>query len=42
MSYRATPHTKTGLSLYYLLHGRETALPSSDNLKAKLPKEKVF
>jgi len=25
---------------YYLLHGREMALPNSDNLKAKLSKEK--
>jgi len=40
MAYRATPNTTTGFSPYYLLHGREMALPNSDNLKAKLPKEK--
>jgi len=40
MSYRATPNTTTDFSPYYLLHGREMALPNSDNLKAKLPKEK--
>jgi len=40
MSYRATPHTTTGLSPYYLLHAREMTLPNSENLKAKLPKEK--
>ena len=40
MSYRATPNTTTGFSPYYLLHGREMALPNSDNLKAKLSKEK--
>ena len=40
MSYRATPNTTTGFSSYYLLHGREMALPNSDNLKTKLPKEK--
>jgi len=40
MSYRATPHTTTAYSPYYLLHGREMSLPNSGNLKAKLPKEK--
>jgi len=40
MSCRPTPHTATGFSPYYLLHEREMGLPSSDNLKAKLPKEK--
>ena len=39
MSYRATPHMTTHFSLYYLLHGREMALPNSDNLKAKFSKE---
>jgi hypothetical protein len=36
MAYRATPNTTTGYSQYYLLHGREMALPNSENLKAKL------
>jgi len=40
MSYCATPNTTTGFSPYYLLHGREMALPNSDNFKAKLSKEK--
>jgi len=40
MSYRATPNTTTGFGPYYLLHGREMALPNSDNLKAKLSKKK--
>ena len=39
MAYRATPNTTTGFSLYYLLHGREMALPNSENLKAKLSKQ---
>jgi len=38
MSYRATPHTTTGCP-FYLLHGREMVLPSTDNLKAHLPKD---
>jgi hypothetical protein len=36
MVYRATPNTTTGYSPFYLLHGREMILPSSDNLKAKI------
>ena len=39
MAYRATPNTTTGYSPFYLLHGREMTLPSSDDLKAKLSKE---
>ena len=39
MSYCATPQTTTGFSPYYLLYGREMALPNSDNLKAKFWKE---
>jgi hypothetical protein len=39
MSHRATPHTNTGYSPFYLLHGTEMVLPSTDNLKARLPKE---
>jgi len=36
MAYRATPNAVTGYSFYYLLHSRETTLPNSDNLKAKI------
>ena len=39
MSHRATPHTTTGYSPFYLLHGREMVLPSTENLKARLPKD---
>ena len=39
MSHRATPHTTTGYSPFYLLHGREMILPSTENLKARLPKD---
>jgi len=39
MSHRATPHKTTGYSPFYLLHGREMLLPSTDNLKARLPKD---
>jgi len=38
MSYRATPNTTTGYSRFYLC-GLEIALPSTDNFKARLPKE---
>jgi transposase InsO family protein len=40
MAYRATPNTTTTYSPYYLLRGREMQLPSSDNLKAKVPNKK--
>jgi len=39
MSHRATPHTTTGYSPFYLLHGREMVLPSTENLKARLPED---
>jgi hypothetical protein len=33
------PSHSHGLSPFYLLHGREMVLPSTDNLKARLPKD---
>jgi hypothetical protein len=39
MAHRATPHTTTGYSPFYLLHGREMTLPDNDNLKPQLAKE---
>ena len=36
MAYRATPHGTSGYSPYYLLHGREMILPTSQDLRAKL------
>jgi len=39
MAHRATPHSVTGYSTYYLLHGREMQLPSNDSLKARCVKE---
>jgi hypothetical protein len=36
MGYSATPHTTTGYSPFYLLHGRKMSLPVNDNLKAKV------
>jgi hypothetical protein len=39
MAYQATPNTTTGFSPFYLLHGREMNLPTSDDLKTKLPQK---
>jgi hypothetical protein len=39
MAYRATPHTVTQYSPFYLLHGREMLLPNNDNLKAKISRQ---
>jgi transposase InsO family protein len=36
MAYRGTPHCTSGYSPYYLLHGREMILPTSNYLRAKL------
>jgi len=33
------PSHSHGLSPFHLLHGREMVLPSTDNLKARLPKD---
>jgi hypothetical protein len=41
MAYRATLNTTTGFRPFYLLRGREMNLPTSDDLKAKLPQKKV-
>jgi hypothetical protein len=39
MAYRGTPHGTHGFSPFYLLHGREMVLPTSQGLKAKLKAE---
>jgi hypothetical protein len=39
MAYRRTPHGTHGFSPFYLLHGREMVLPTSQALKAKLTAE---
>jgi hypothetical protein len=36
MAYRGTPHSTTGYSQFYLLHGREMVLPNEGDLKAKI------
>jgi transposase InsO family protein len=39
MAYQATPHGTSGYSPFYLLHGREMVMPTSQELRAKLPPE---
>jgi len=39
MAYRATTNSVTKFSPFYLLHGTETPLPNSNNLKARLSRE---
>ena len=41
MSHRATPHSTTGFSPFFLLHGREMVLPSHDDLKARVTAENL-
>jgi len=36
MAYRATPHSITRYSPFFLIHGREMVLSSNENLKAKI------
>lgn len=36
MAYRATPHSTSRYSPYYLLHGKEMTLPTLHDLSAKL------
>jgi len=36
MAYRATPHSTTVYSPFYLTHGREMVLPNEGDLKAKV------
>jgi transposase InsO family protein len=36
MAYHGCPHSSTGYTPYYLLHGREMILPTNQNLRAKL------
>jgi hypothetical protein len=39
MAQRATPHTVTKFSPFYLLHGREMRLPVTDDLTARINDE---
>ena len=41
MAHRAMPHSTTGFSPFFLLHGREMTLPSHDNLKARVTGENL-
>ena len=35
MAHRAQPHSSTGYSPFFLLHGREVQLPNNDTLRAR-------
>jgi len=37
-AYRATPHSTTGYSPFFLLHDREMVTPANENLRPKVPK----
>jgi hypothetical protein len=39
IAYRATPHSVTKFSLFYLLHGREMNVPTAESLKAQISSE---
>jgi len=39
-SHRATPHSTTGFSPLFLLHGREMIQPSHEDLKARVTGER--
>jgi len=41
MSHRATPHSTTGFSPFFLLHGREMILPNHEGLKARVTGENL-
>ena len=41
MAHRATPHSTTKHSPFFLLHGREMILPSQENLKARVSGENI-
>jgi len=38
LAYRATPHSTTGYSPFFLLHAREMVTPANENLRPKIPK----
>jgi transposase InsO family protein len=37
MAYRSLPHSSTGFTPYYLLHGREMVIPTTQSLKPNVP-----